>query len=226
LDPKTSAGKGQHKIKSIQSHNGLYVCWWIEGPDIRRVGVFIRPDKKWYTQDLRQPVDKAIPITDRTLVVYPLGRFVYAFSVLTKSWEILTLPEGASATPKIRYVSPAENGNEPAHLKTNEPIEEAVIEHNGTLRLALKPLDCHNFRKRTLQLRPPEISWTSLMREVRCPKCSFILVHIMVLAAAGCAGERESKPPDAAPSKSGVVGANVGAPSSPLGLSKKQERGR
>jgi RNA polymerase sigma factor (sigma-70 family) len=129
--PKTSVGKGQHKIKSIQSDNGLYVCWWIEGPDIRRVGVFSRPDKKWYIQELRQPVDKAIPVTDRTLVVYPLGRFIYAFSVLTKSWDVLTLPAGNSATPKIQSVSPAGKGNGPSHFGTNGPIEEAEIEHNG-----------------------------------------------------------------------------------------------
>ena len=68
------------------------------------------------------------------------------------------------------------------------------------------------------------------MLKLRCSTSSFILAGmttlVLGLAAAGCSGEGESKPPDQATGESGTVGTGATARSTPVGPSKKRERGR
>ena len=72
----------------------------LKGPKINQIAVFNAKDGSWYPQDLREPVDKAIPlIGNYNMAAYGLGRRVYAFSPMAKRWDILELPEGVVAKP-------------------------------------------------------------------------------------------------------------------------------
>jgi hypothetical protein len=67
--------------------------------------------------------------------------------------------------------------------------------------------------------------------KLRCSNPSFIITGMATfalgLAVAGCTGEGESKPRDLANTESGAVGTGAAVPpSTPLGPSKKRERGR
>ena len=77
----------------------------IKGPKIKRIAVFENvqgPGQGWYAQDLREPVDQAVPrqVFNR-VTIYALGRHVYAFSSFVKRWDVLTLPEGEEASPDV-----------------------------------------------------------------------------------------------------------------------------
>jgi hypothetical protein len=69
------------------------------------------------------------------------------------------------------------------------------------------------------------------MLKLSCSNLSFIIAGMTTFAlgfaVAGCTGEGESKPPDQANTESGAVGAGAAVPpNTPLGPSKKRERGR
>ncbi|WP_422930434.1 sigma-70 family RNA polymerase sigma factor [Singulisphaera sp. PoT] len=74
----------------------------IEGPEISRIAVYNSVDGKWYPQDLKEPVEGATPVFVDEVGFYGLGRYVYAFSAEAKRWAVLTLPEGADATPVVQ----------------------------------------------------------------------------------------------------------------------------
>ena len=79
-----------------------HVALLIEGPKIARIAVFDLTDSKWYPQDLRQPVaGKVYPTVGQDMVVYILGCRAYAFSLHTKRWDVVELPEGASVAPIV-----------------------------------------------------------------------------------------------------------------------------
>ena len=62
-------------------------------------------NKSGETRSLRLEGDRvgsqAIPIVGNGVVVYSLGRHVFAFSMLAKRWDVATLPEGGSGTPIV-----------------------------------------------------------------------------------------------------------------------------
>ena len=76
----------------------------ISGPKIGRIAVFNYPDSSWYAQVLREPVESAQPVLGEQIVVYSLGRFVYAFSTVANRWDVLELPPGDK--PKLN-IEPA-----------------------------------------------------------------------------------------------------------------------
>ena len=72
------------------------------GDEIRQIAAFVPSEGRWFPIDLREPASgKATPIVGGGQVAYPIGRRVYAFSVPTKSWDVLELPEGADPTPVV-----------------------------------------------------------------------------------------------------------------------------
>ena len=73
----------------------------LKGPKITRIAAFSVLDGTWYPQDLREPVDRAMPIVGTSLAAYGIGRRIYAFSPVAKRWDVLELPEGAVAKPAI-----------------------------------------------------------------------------------------------------------------------------
>ncbi len=74
---------------------------YLKGPKITRIAAFSALDGTWYPQDLREPVDQAVPIVGTSLAAYGIGRRIYAFSPVAKRWDVLELPEGAVAKPAV-----------------------------------------------------------------------------------------------------------------------------
>jgi RNA polymerase sigma factor (sigma-70 family) len=77
----------------------------IKGPKIKQIAVFENAQgagQGWYAQDLREPVDQAVPrqVINR-VTIYALGRHVYAYSGFVRRWDVLTLPEGEEASPDV-----------------------------------------------------------------------------------------------------------------------------
>ena len=87
------------KVVPILS-NGL-AALYLKGPKITRLAAFSLLDGTWYSQDLREPAQEAVPIVQGNLAAYSLGRRLYAFSSLANRWDLLELPEGAVATPIV-----------------------------------------------------------------------------------------------------------------------------
>jgi RNA polymerase sigma factor (sigma-70 family) len=94
--------------------SGSLVPLRLTGPAITQVAVFSITDGKWYTQELREsfngtanPIatlialfmgEKARVPVSQTLVIYHLGRYVYTFQSMARSWDVLELPTGVGAT--------------------------------------------------------------------------------------------------------------------------------
>ncbi|WP_406698714.1 sigma-70 family RNA polymerase sigma factor [Singulisphaera sp. Ch08] len=67
----------------------------LKGPNITRIAAARSLTGRWITCDLREPVNGvASPIVGKNVVVYRLGRYVYAFSSGVQRWDILELPKG------------------------------------------------------------------------------------------------------------------------------------
>jgi RNA polymerase sigma factor (sigma-70 family) len=63
---------------------------WIKGPTITRLVVFDQRDKKWTTQDLREPAKGQVsPLVMSTTVTYRIDRFLYIYSAIAKKWSVL-----------------------------------------------------------------------------------------------------------------------------------------
>ncbi len=74
----------------------------LKGSKINRIAVADLASGTWYAQDLRQPVEgRVAPILGPGVAVYPLGRYVYAYSAWAHRWDVAELPEGVQATPAI-----------------------------------------------------------------------------------------------------------------------------
>jgi RNA polymerase sigma factor (sigma-70 family) len=95
----------RHKLDGVQGPDGA-VALAIQGPTITRIAVYTDASSNvnsevegWYAQDLREPVTSASPIVGASCVAYTLGRYIYAFSTTTKSWDVLELdlPKGHKA---------------------------------------------------------------------------------------------------------------------------------
>ncbi len=87
----------RHKVDGVQGSDGA-VALAIQGPTITRIAVYTDLNANvnsevegWYAQDLREPVTSATPIVGVSCVAYALGRYIYAFSTTTKSWDVLVL---------------------------------------------------------------------------------------------------------------------------------------
>jgi RNA polymerase sigma factor (sigma-70 family) len=74
---------------------------YLKGPNIARIAAFSVLDGTWYAQDLREPVDKAVPVVSQSMAAYGIGRRIYAFSSVAKRWDVLELPEGVVAEPAL-----------------------------------------------------------------------------------------------------------------------------
>ena len=88
----------RYTITPIQVQPG-FLAMTMQGPKITRIAVYLVSSQKtdqWYSQELREPVEIASPRAGNYCVAYVLGRRVYAFSAMRKSWDVLELdlPEG------------------------------------------------------------------------------------------------------------------------------------
>jgi RNA polymerase sigma factor (sigma-70 family) len=89
------------KLKVVPIVSQGLAALYLKGPKITRIATFSVLDGTWYPQDLREPVDQAMPIVGASLAAYGIGRRIYAFSPVAKRWDVLELPEGAVATPVL-----------------------------------------------------------------------------------------------------------------------------
>ncbi|MGO9468495.1 MAG: RNA polymerase sigma factor [Isosphaeraceae bacterium] len=95
------ARAGDAKLRVVPIVSQGLAALYLKGPKITRIAAFSVLDGTWYAQNLREPVDQAIPIVSQSMAAYGLGRRIYAFSPVAKRWGVLELPEGAVAQPVV-----------------------------------------------------------------------------------------------------------------------------
>jgi RNA polymerase sigma factor (sigma-70 family) len=89
----------------------------ISGDRIDQVAAFSNKSGRWRTQDLRSPAKGRVsPLMNATIVVYAIGRHVYAYSAPTDSWDILELPEGTTAQPYLNPLSIVVQNGDSIHV--------------------------------------------------------------------------------------------------------------
>jgi hypothetical protein len=72
----------------------------LEGRKITRIAVADLATGTWHPQDLREPFDGRVrPILAPGMVVYNLGRHVYAYSVRAHRWDVVDLPDPLRPQP-------------------------------------------------------------------------------------------------------------------------------
>jgi hypothetical protein len=87
-------------VTTIEAPNA--VALMVTGPNITRLAAATEIAGDWIAVDLREPVNgRAVPIVAQGIVVYGLGRYVYAFGSEAGRWDVLALPEGATASPVV-----------------------------------------------------------------------------------------------------------------------------
>jgi hypothetical protein len=113
--PVSSGAPSRLDATLIEGPNAVALL--VRGTKINRLAAASEPGADWVPVDLREPVEgQAVPIVGPGIVVYGLGRHVYAFSSETKKWDILDLPEGSQAVPIV--------GNGSARVDANGQIHE------------------------------------------------------------------------------------------------------
>lgn len=76
-------------------YGGGVAATFPEGESIREVAAFHAGTGKWYTQEFKAPAEGPLsPIIGNGMVAYTVGNRVYAFSALTKSWDVLAVEGG------------------------------------------------------------------------------------------------------------------------------------
>jgi RNA polymerase sigma factor (sigma-70 family) len=74
----------------------------VTGDEIGQIAAFAPSEGRWFPIDLKEPAKgRAAPIVSSGQAVYSIGRRVYAFSAMTRSWDVLELPEGAKPNPTL-----------------------------------------------------------------------------------------------------------------------------
>ena len=77
-----------------------FVALAINGSKITKIAVADTAHGTWHSQALRKPFDgRAVPIVASGIVIYKLGREIYAYGAESGRWDIAELPEGAGAMP-------------------------------------------------------------------------------------------------------------------------------
>jgi RNA polymerase sigma factor (sigma-70 family) len=109
---KATPGKGKARaeppVEQREEPQASYIQVddWIVAASTRGDKVVAYNNRSGETRSLRLEGDhvgsQAIPIVGPGVVVYSLGRQVCAFSMLTKRWDVATLPEGGSGTPDVQ----------------------------------------------------------------------------------------------------------------------------
>lgn len=88
------------RVTTIEAPNAVGLI--VTGPKITRLAAATKLSGDWIPIDLREPVEgRAVPIVAQGIVVYGLGRHVYAFGSEARRWDILDLPEGTRAVPIV-----------------------------------------------------------------------------------------------------------------------------
>ena len=99
-DPAPESNPAPLKVSTIEGPNA--VALMVTGAKITRLAAATEMSGDWIPIDLREPVQgRAVPILGPGIVVYGLGRHVYAFGSEAKRWDVLDLPKGKIANPIV-----------------------------------------------------------------------------------------------------------------------------
>jgi hypothetical protein len=75
---------------------------YAKGDEINQIATFVPREGKWYPLDLKAPAkEHTTPLVSAEMVVYAIGRRVYAFSAMARRWDTLELEEGAKPIPNM-----------------------------------------------------------------------------------------------------------------------------
>jgi hypothetical protein len=78
------------------------VALTLHGSKIARIAVADTASGLWHSQELHTPVQgQAVPLVWPGVVLYSLGRDLYAYSVQAQRWDVTELAEGVRATPVV-----------------------------------------------------------------------------------------------------------------------------
>jgi hypothetical protein len=78
------------------------VALMLKGPKVSRIAVADTVSGTWHSQELRKPIEgRATPIVASGVVVYSLGRNVYAYGAEAQRWDVAELPDGVHAIPTV-----------------------------------------------------------------------------------------------------------------------------
>jgi hypothetical protein len=78
------------------------VALMLKGPKLMQIAVADLASGTWHSQALREPIDgEAVPIVAAGIVVYKIGRDVYAYGAESQRWDVAEMPEGVTAMPSI-----------------------------------------------------------------------------------------------------------------------------
>jgi hypothetical protein len=78
------------------------VALMLRGPKITRIAVADTASGTWHAHGLRKPIEgQALPIVAQGVVVYKVGRDVYAYGAEAQRWDVVELPERLQAMPTV-----------------------------------------------------------------------------------------------------------------------------
>jgi hypothetical protein len=81
---------------------GNLVALSLRGPKVTKIAVADTASGTWHSRDLREPFDgHAVPIVAAGVVVYKLGRDVYAYGAESQHWDVVLLPESVRSMPSV-----------------------------------------------------------------------------------------------------------------------------
>ena len=93
------------EVNTVRSTNFLALA--SKGPKITRIAVYDLESGTWHPQDLREPVaGRAMPIVGQGVVVYNLGRYVYAYSAERSAGTSPSCPRGCGRRPPSGRTAP------------------------------------------------------------------------------------------------------------------------
>ncbi len=72
----------------------------VRGEEIGQIATYVPKIGQWYPIDLKEPGQGEVsPVVGASQAVYSIGHHAYAFSVQTRSWDVLELPKGVKPAP-------------------------------------------------------------------------------------------------------------------------------
>jgi hypothetical protein len=95
--PSTTGG-----LKIVPIQGPQIAALMVSGPKITRIAASSSLTGEWVSIPLREETSgQASPIVASNVAAYAIGRYCYAFSSQTQSWDVVELPKGMKAAPIV-----------------------------------------------------------------------------------------------------------------------------